>query len=897
MNGSVLVLVRVRDINDNAPYFEQELYHANVSENMSAGVDVIRLVAIDRDVDSIVRYSIEVNRVNSEGELIFDIDELSGVVSTAVCCLDRESIDSFTIKVCATDEAISGDSGFHWSNGGGGKSSGRGGKAAALTKSPLSAAAAANQSNSCTSVVIDITDENDESPRFVRDKYFLSLPDGVNELYPGRVLLNTTVTDADLPETNRFACRLAGAIRFPSLSSQTSSTTTTTTGTTKGSQQHVDHQHNDTTNALVPVGMFTQPMGLHLRKYFSCEVNATNGNVRLLVAENPTIYDPEKFHRSLVTEFETYRQSVSAAPSVLPETIELQFKITITDVGVFEATSADEQPIEQRLTSADLSAKFATVKPQMIVGGGGGPGSATSNSSGGLQPSLAVVVTKQISPNGYNSESGGGIDLFGQLRAKWQLLLVNGKSGGSGTLLLAGSALLVVIGCTMAVLLLVFRFRKGRRRGNGASSGGDRKGRGFHQHRSTEFIPGAICCMAVGGGVAAHADGSSPLPIASNEEHSNGTNGTTITSEHQFGGVCPSYSALEGEMAAIVQGSSTDHQHHLPHHSLSGHHLQSKQQQQQPPPSLYHHHHQQYSQLAEQLSASCTPESTLFNCHSATNSANNSTSGRTNTGSSILSDTNYLMDAYRAKSPSTLDGSTDTSGGGSGGGGGGPHLVLLEPSESHAHHHHQQLGSHSSHHHHPQHNLSSSSTHHNHNHHHQQQQQQYSEQLTTYGFEINAPYDTIALYDLTHLTQTIPFDSTTNEAAESSSNLKSRSKSTAAALEQLEMSQLRSSTVDLAAIFSGSSAGAGGVGGGHHQTNNSGAELSGAVLSPTTGAPVLPDVISKSLCETTGNFLLINHASNGKGSAGAVHQHQHQHLHHHQLLSSPSGQRSGHSKV
>nr|XP_027204587.1 putative neural-cadherin 2 [Dermatophagoides pteronyssinus] len=108
INGSITILIRVRDINDNQPYFEQNEYRAQVKENLAAGIDIIRLTAIDLDPDSILRYSIEVNRVNSDGDLIFDIDELSGLISTAVCCLDRESIAQYTIKICATDRSING---------------------------------------------------------------------------------------------------------------------------------------------------------------------------------------------------------------------------------------------------------------------------------------------------------------------------------------------------------------------------------------------------------------------------------------------------------------------------------------------------------------------------------------------------------------------------------------------------------------------------------------------------------------------------------------------------------------------------------------------------------------------------------------------------------------------
>jgi hypothetical protein len=50
-----------------------------------------------------LKYSIEQNQVNEHGELIFSIDEDTGVITTAVCCLDREQNPEFTIKVAAVD--------------------------------------------------------------------------------------------------------------------------------------------------------------------------------------------------------------------------------------------------------------------------------------------------------------------------------------------------------------------------------------------------------------------------------------------------------------------------------------------------------------------------------------------------------------------------------------------------------------------------------------------------------------------------------------------------------------------------------------------------------------------------------------------------------------------------
>mgnify|MGYP000642678693 CR=1 FL=1 len=161
-------MIRVRDINDNQPYFEQNEYRAQVKENLAAGIDIIRLTAIDLDPDSILRYSIEVNRVNSDGDLIFDIDELSGLISTAVCCLDRESIAQYTIKICATDRSING--GDHHQQ-----------QQSPSIQSIIQQQQSMINQSSCTNVKINITDDNDEPPQFLRNHFYLSFMGEDNE--------------------------------------------------------------------------------------------------------------------------------------------------------------------------------------------------------------------------------------------------------------------------------------------------------------------------------------------------------------------------------------------------------------------------------------------------------------------------------------------------------------------------------------------------------------------------------------------------------------------------------------------------------------------------------------------------------------------------------------------
>lgn len=63
------------------------------------------MMAIDYDEgdNGRVKYTVMESPVDDNGELIFAIDEDSGVVSTSVCCLDRERHEQYMIKVIAVD--------------------------------------------------------------------------------------------------------------------------------------------------------------------------------------------------------------------------------------------------------------------------------------------------------------------------------------------------------------------------------------------------------------------------------------------------------------------------------------------------------------------------------------------------------------------------------------------------------------------------------------------------------------------------------------------------------------------------------------------------------------------------------------------------------------------------
>ncbi|XP_066902324.1 neural-cadherin isoform X6 [Halyomorpha halys] len=167
--GYADVQVNLKDINDNAPLFPQGVYFGNVTENGTAGMVVMTMTAVDYDdpqesTNARLVYSIEKNVIEEEtGSPIFEIESDTGVIKTAVCCLDRERTPDYSIQVVAMD-------------GGGLKGTG--------------------------TASIRVKDINDMPPMFTKDEWFTEVDetDGVN--LPETPILTVTVHDED--ETNKF---------------------------------------------------------------------------------------------------------------------------------------------------------------------------------------------------------------------------------------------------------------------------------------------------------------------------------------------------------------------------------------------------------------------------------------------------------------------------------------------------------------------------------------------------------------------------------------------------------------------------------------------------------------------------------------------------------------------
>ena len=102
--GYADVHVNLKDINDNAPIFPRRVYYGNIN-----GTKVMTMTATDYDdleegTNAKLKYSIEKNVIDENtGTPIFEIEEETGVIKTAVCCLDREKTPDYSIQVVAMD--------------------------------------------------------------------------------------------------------------------------------------------------------------------------------------------------------------------------------------------------------------------------------------------------------------------------------------------------------------------------------------------------------------------------------------------------------------------------------------------------------------------------------------------------------------------------------------------------------------------------------------------------------------------------------------------------------------------------------------------------------------------------------------------------------------------------
>ncbi|KAG8579549.1 hypothetical protein GDO81_010938 [Engystomops pustulosus] len=159
----VSVSIQVKDINDNQPVFEADLYRASLMENMPVGTTVIQVTANDQDTgyDGVVVYSLKGE--NNEIHTLFTINTENGWITTRKE-LDCETQEVYRFYVVASDQ----------------------GKKIQLSSEAL--------------VEVTVTDDNDNPPRFTSQAYRGSV---VENSESGQVITTIKTWDNDMAETNR----------------------------------------------------------------------------------------------------------------------------------------------------------------------------------------------------------------------------------------------------------------------------------------------------------------------------------------------------------------------------------------------------------------------------------------------------------------------------------------------------------------------------------------------------------------------------------------------------------------------------------------------------------------------------------------------------------------------
>nr|XP_045603729.1 putative neural-cadherin 2 isoform X2 [Procambarus clarkii]XP_045603730.1 putative neural-cadherin 2 isoform X2 [Procambarus clarkii] len=175
--AETVVTVVVKDINDNAPVFPNATIYGEVQENGPIDLSVGVVWAWDADdekegTNALLTYTIEKNVMEERsGQAIFAINPETGLVRTAICCLDRETTPEYHIQVVAVD-------------GGGLKGTG--------------------------TVVVRLADVNDNSPRLTQDLWQVEVDETWGDGPPSNHTL-LQVTTADHDTSNYFFYRVVEA--------------------------------------------------------------------------------------------------------------------------------------------------------------------------------------------------------------------------------------------------------------------------------------------------------------------------------------------------------------------------------------------------------------------------------------------------------------------------------------------------------------------------------------------------------------------------------------------------------------------------------------------------------------------------------------------------------------
>ncbi|XP_072416406.1 cadherin-18 isoform X2 [Chiloscyllium punctatum] len=152
-------IIKVQDINDNAPAFLEGPYSASVPEMSEVGTSVLQITATDAD-DPTYGNSARVVYSILQGQPYFSVDPNTGIIRTALPNMDREAREQYSVVIQAKDMA---------------------GQIGGLSGS--------------TTINITLTDANDNPPKFPQKHYQLYVPESAAvDTAVGKI----KATDADI---------------------------------------------------------------------------------------------------------------------------------------------------------------------------------------------------------------------------------------------------------------------------------------------------------------------------------------------------------------------------------------------------------------------------------------------------------------------------------------------------------------------------------------------------------------------------------------------------------------------------------------------------------------------------------------------------------------------------
>ncbi|XP_028908032.1 cadherin-8 isoform X1 [Ornithorhynchus anatinus] len=154
-------IIKVQDINDNAPEFLNGPYHATVPEMSVLGTSVTNVTATDAD-DPVYGNSAKLVYSILEGQPYFSIEPETAIIKTALPNMDREAKEEYLVVIQAKDM--------------GGHSGGLSGT---------------------TTLTVTLTDVNDNPPKFAQSLYHFSVPEDVGL---GATIGRVKANDQDIGE-------------------------------------------------------------------------------------------------------------------------------------------------------------------------------------------------------------------------------------------------------------------------------------------------------------------------------------------------------------------------------------------------------------------------------------------------------------------------------------------------------------------------------------------------------------------------------------------------------------------------------------------------------------------------------------------------------------------------